>query len=242
MAHSNFDQPTRQMAEYAISLKYSSIPIQAVESTIRHLVDAIGCAIGAISSRPALVAHKIAATAMSNSGSSVFGLDTKTIPEFAAFANTAMIHFLDFNDTGIGGHPSDMIPAILALAEPEKASGEKVVQAIYAAYEVVACLRRSGLYGTKLRRRHVDHVQSIFGSVVGAGMILELDFEQMANAISLAITPNIPMRVFKTGELSDWKGCAGAHCAMMGVFASRLAKEGLTGPNRPFEGFSGFYG
>ena len=72
-------------------------------------------------------------------------------------------------------------------------------------------------------------------------MIYDLDYEQIANAISLAITPNIPMRIVRTGELSDWKGCASAHSAMMGVFAARLAKEGLTGPNKPFEGFAGLY-
>jgi 2-methylcitrate dehydratase len=236
-----FDKPTRQMAKYAVGLDFNSISRSAVESTIRHLLDSIGCALGAQSSRPAAVARRVAATVSSNAGASVFGLNTKTAPEFAAFANAVMIRYLDYNDTGIGGHPSDMIPSILALAEPIHASGQKVIKAIFAAYEVVACLRRAGLYGNRLRKRHVDQVQSVLGSVVGAGIMLDLEFEQMANAISLAITPNIPMRVVRTGELSDWKGCATAHCSMMAVFAARLAKEGLTGPNRPFEGVAGLY-
>lgn len=234
-----FDKPTRQMATYAVGLDFSSIPRSAVESTIRHLLDSIGCAFGTQSSRPAAVARRMAVAASSNAGASVFGLNTKTTPEFAAFANTVMIRYLDYNDTGIGGHPSDMIPSILALAEPLHASGQKVIKAIFAAYEVVACLRRAGLYGNRLRKRHVDQVQSVLGSVVGAGVMLDLEFEEMANAISLAITPNIPMRVVRTGELSDWKGCATAHCSMMAVFAARLAKEGLIGPNRPFEGVAG---
>lgn len=49
------------------------------------------------------------------------------------------------------------------------------------------------------------------------------------------------MRVVRTGVISDWKGCATAHCAMMAVFAARWAKEGLTGPCEPFEGIAGFY-
>lgn len=238
-----FDKPTQQIAKYAIDLNYSSISPSAVASIVRHLLDAIGCAFGAQSSRPAAIARKIAATAATsdNAGASVFGLNAKTMPEFAAFANTVMIRYLDYNDTGIGGHPSDMIPSILVLAEPVHASGQKVIKAILAAYETVAGLRRGGLYGTKLRKKHIDQVQSVVGSVVGAGIMLDLEFEQMANAISLAITPNIPMRVVRTGELSDWKGCATAHCSMMAVFAARLAKEGLTGPNKPFEGAAGLY-
>jgi 2-methylcitrate dehydratase len=132
-----------------------------------------------------------------------------------------------------------MIPAVLAVAEPRRVGGQEVIRAIFAEYEVVAALRRGGFHA--LRKRHVDQVQSVLGSAVGAGMILGLDVDQMANALSLAITPNIPLRVVRTGVLSDWKGCATAQGAMMGVFAARLAHEGLTGPPEPFAGIAGFY-
>jgi 2-methylcitrate dehydratase len=234
-----FDKPTCQLSEYAVRLSYDSLTQSTVDSVIMHLLDSIGCALGARSSHPAKVARKIAATATSEFGSSVLGLSTKTIPEYAAFANTVMIRYLDYNDTGIGGHPSDMIPSILALAEPMQASGKDVIKAIHAAYEVVRSLRRAGFF--MLRKKHIDQVQSVLGSVVGAGVVLGLNLEQMANAVSLAITPNIPMRVVRTGMLSDWKGCATAHGSMMAVFAARLAQEGLTGPCEPFAGIAGFY-
>lgn len=236
-----FDRTTRQLASYAVNLEYDSITHAAIESVIRHFLDAIGCALGSLHSHPADIACKLAVTATSNTGATVFGLRTKTTAEYAAFANAVMIRYLDYNDTGIGGHPSDMISSILALAELTHTSGKKVIKAIFAAYEVVAALRRSGLYGDRLKKRHIDQVQSVIGSVIGAGIILDLKFDEMANAISLAITPNIPMRVARTGELSDWKGCATAHASMLAVFAARLAKEGLTGPGKPFEGPAGFY-
>ena len=74
MSKYEFDQPTRQMAEYAVGLNYNSISRSAVKSTVRHLLDAIGCAIGAQNSRPALVTQQIAATATSDIGASVIGL------------------------------------------------------------------------------------------------------------------------------------------------------------------------
>ncbi|NWG73398.1 MAG: MmgE/PrpD family protein [Rubrivivax sp.] len=61
----------------------------------------------------------------------------------------------------------------------------------------------------------------------------------MAHAISLAITPSVPPRVTRTGVISDWKGCATAHCAMTAVFAARLAQQGLTGPSQPIDGAGG---
>jgi 2-methylcitrate dehydratase len=229
------------MAEYAVRLTCESLAPRSVQAATRHLIDSVACALGAMDSRPAKVARAIAGTASSTFGASVFGLPHRTTPEYAAFANAVMVRFLDFNDTGIGGHPSDMIPAVLALAEPLHSTGKDVIRAIHAEYEIVAALRRGGLTGYTLRRRHVDQVFSVLGGAVGAGMILGLDLPRMANAIALAITPNIPLRVTRTGVISDWKGCATAHCAMTAVFAARLAREGLTGPSEPFEGIAGLH-
>lgn len=171
------DAPTRRMAEYAVGLRAEPPPPAAIRAVTRHLIDSIACALGALAAPPVGVARRIAATARSDFGASVIGSPARTTPEYAAFANTVMVRYLDYNDTGIGGHPSDMIPAVL-------------------------------------------------GGVVGAGMILDLDLAAMANAISLAITPNIPMRVTRTGELSDWKGCATAHCALSAVLAARWPERG----------------
>jgi 2-methylcitrate dehydratase len=201
------DTPTRAMAEYAVTLTHESLTPQSIQAATRHLIDSVACALGALDSRPAKVARTIADTASSTFGASVFGLPHRTTPEYAAFANTIMVRYLDFNDTGIGGHPSDMIPAVVALGEPLHVSGKDIVRAIHAEYEIVAALRRGGF---SLRDRHVDQVQSVLGGVVGAGIILGLDLPRMANAISLAITPNIPLRVTRTGMISDWKGCATA--------------------------------
>lgn len=235
------DEPTRRIAEYAAFLEYDALSLSSTQAATRHLIDSVACALGALDSRPASVARAIAGTASSDCGASVFGLPLTTTPEYAAFANTAMIRFLDYNDTGNGGHPSDMIPAILALAEPRRASGRDVIKAMHAAYETYAAIRRGGLHGNILRKKHVDQLYAIFGAVVGAGVVLGLDVPRMANAIALAITPNVPLRVTRTGVISDWKGCATAHCAMASVFAARLAEKGLTGPSRPFEGLAGLY-
>ncbi len=234
------DATTTALVDYATGQSGEPLPLHVCRAAKRHLIDSVACALGALDSRPARVARSIAGTASSRLGASVFGLEEKTTPEYAAFANTVMIRHLDYNDTGNGGHPSDMIPAALALAEPLQASGDTLLRAIHVEYETVAALRRGGLYGDALRKRHIDQVWTVLGGVLGASVILGLDRQQTAHAIAIALTPNIPLRVARSGMLSDWKGCATAHCAMMAVFAARLAKEGLTGPEAPFAGISGF--
>lgn len=234
-----FDAPTRHLSEFVTGLDALALAPAAVRAATRHLIDAVGCALGAIDAHPAVVARDIAATAPCAGGASVFGLPATTAPEYAAFANTAMVRYLDYNDTGHGAHPSDTIPAVLALAEGVRASGRTVVAGMHAAYETYAAVRRGGLYGDVLRRKHVDQIVASLGGAVGASVVLGLDARRAANAISLALTPSVPLRVTRTGTVADWKGCATAHCAMTSVFAARLAARGLTGPARPFEGIGG---
>jgi len=57
----------------------------------------------------------------------------------------------------------------------------------------------------------------------------------------LAVTPNVPTRQTRVGELSMWKGCATAGAAKNGVFAALLASRGMTGPPDPFEGLDGIW-
>jgi 2-methylcitrate dehydratase len=63
----------------------------------------------------------------------------------------------------------------------------------------------------------------------------------MANAVSLALAPNMALAQSRRGHLSIWKGCAGANASRNAVFAATLAKEGFTGPTAVFEGNGGLW-
>jgi 2-methylcitrate dehydratase len=68
-----------------------------------------------------------------------------------------------------------------------------------------------------------------------------LSRDQMANAVSLTLVPHVPLRVTRTGNLSMWKGAATAAAMHSALFATRLARLGMTGPELPFEGVSGLW-
>jgi 2-methylcitrate dehydratase len=57
--------------------------------------------------------------------------------------------------------------------------------------------------------------------------------------VSLALMPNVPLRVVRTGQLTHWKGCAAPHAAAMAMWAARLARAGMTAPMDPFHGVDG---
>ena len=77
-------------------------------------------------------------------------------------------------------------------------------------------------------------------TALGAGKVMGLSREQMANALGLAIVANICLRETRQGDISNWKGFAGPNGSRNGLFAALLAKQGITGPPKPFEGRAGF--
>jgi 2-methylcitrate dehydratase len=235
------DATTRRLAGYVNRLTFGDLTQNAVHETKRRLVDAIGCAIGGYSSEPAAIARSMAAETSGRAPAHVLGSGEATTMEMGAFANTVMIRYLDCNDTYVSkgsGHPSDMMGAVLAVADAQRASGADTLLAIAAAYEVFTAM--ADVVG--LRDRGWDQgVFVVLGAAAGAAKLLRLDETQTANALEIAITASIPTRQTRAGELSMWKGCATAAAGRAGVFAALLAQKGMTGPTAAFEGKHGLW-
>ena len=235
------DKTTELISSYARSLTFDDLGPEVVHQAKRTLIDTLGCAMGGFSSQPALIARDMALRVSSAIPSRLLGTGSYSSSEMAAFANGVMLRYLDCNDAYFspgGGHPSDMIPASLAPAGLAGCDGPTFLTSIVLAYEVFCRLSDQVVAG------NMGWDQGIFG-VIGAacaaGKVMGLDQEQMGHAISLAIVPNLPLAVTRTGELSMWKGCATASATKAGVFAAQLAAGGMTGPSEPFEGRGGLW-
>lgn len=232
-----------RLARYTANLTYEQIPQAALQEAKRRIIDALGCAMGAIScnAEPALIARKVATLSSCPDGSTVLTTRHKTSPDLAAFASGVMIRYLDFNDTYLSkepAHPSDNISAILAVAEAEKRTGKDILTAIVLAYEIQCRLCDAA----SIRARGWDHVTyGSFSAGLAAGKLYGLSERQLVHVQGLAATPNNALRQTRVGELSHWKGCAFANAARNAVFAAMLAKHGMTGPSEIFEGEMGFW-
>ena len=235
------DKTTQKLADYVASLSFDQLPANAVRQAKKCLIDTIGCGIGGYSSEPVAIARRIAARNTGQPAASVLGSGALTSMEMAAFVNTAMVRYLDCNDTFISkgsGHPSDMIPACLAVAEAHRASGKDALVSIAAAYEVFTALADV----VNLREGGWDQgLFVVLGSAAGAAKLLRLTYEQTGNALAIAVSSNVATRQTRSGELSMWKGCATAAATRAGVFAALLAHEGMTGPTAAFEGRHGVW-
>jgi len=228
-----------RLATYAAELKFEDFDAATVERIKTHVIDTIGCGIGAFDERPVRICREIALAVPG--GATVIGTNRKTTAELAAFANGAACRYLDFNDAYVARvaiHPSDHIAACLAVAETERASAKELIAAIMVAYEV-SCRLVDAL---DISSRGWDPpVFSLPAVALAAGKLMKLPPDRLAQAVNLAINDHIPMAQTRVQTLSDWKGLADAEAGRNAVFAATLARGGLTGPAPIFEGESGFF-
>ena len=235
------DKTTGLLSEYSCSLAYEDLDGDTIHQVKRTLIDTLGCAMGGYLSEPAKMARTLAGSIAGSPSARVLGTQGYSSLDMAAFANGCMIRYLDCNDSYFspgGGHPSDMIAAVLAVADAYGRNGQDVITATALAYEVFCRLSDqvvTGDYGWD------QGMFSIVGATCAAGALMRLEQEAMAHAISLALAPNLPLGVTRTGELSMWKGCATASATRAGIFAAQLASLGMAGPGEPFEGRRGLW-
>ncbi len=236
------DRTTEMLSAYACGLTYEELGPEVVEQVKRTLADTMGCAIGGYDSEPAEIARSLAEGVGGGSmPSRVLGTAHSATPDLAAFANGVAVRYLDCNDSYFspgGGHPSDMIPAVLAVADPLQSDGPMAIVAVTLAYEVFCRLSDEVVAGDL---GWDQGIFSVIGAVCGVARVMGLSREQTGNAISLAVSPHLPLGVTRTGELSMWKGCAAASASRSAVFAALLAAKGMTGPSEPFEGRRGLW-
>ena len=225
------DRPTQQIVDYSTSLTNANLDDHARHAIKRRLVDTIACALAAYPTPPATAARSLASIAVSDPPAHVLISGAPTSPDHAAYAGAFGVRYWDLNDTYLhGGHPSDTIPGILAIAETINATGLDTLLAIAVAYETFCALSDApGPVGTSAVGRIA------IASAVGASRLLGFDRERTANAVSLAAVSTISHGVRSHGALTSWRAGQAGNAARSGIFAALAAQHGLEGPHEPFQ-------
>ncbi len=228
------------LAEFVVHTRYEDISQEARQELKIRVLDSLGCAIGALEGPPL---NMIRAQLEDFGGKPLVTLigGDKTAPDRAAFYNSALVRYLDYNDTylakGESCHPSDNLGAVLAASEYARKNGKEFLTALAVAYQVQCRLSDVA----PVRKRGFDHTtQGSYAVPAGVARALSLNPAQTANAIAISGTAFNALRVTRTGSLSNWKGLAYPNTAFGATHAAFLAMRGITGPLEVFEGNKGF--
>jgi 2-methylcitrate dehydratase PrpD len=233
--------PTAQLAAFAADLRFAAIPASVVRKTEDLLVDWFGSTLAGHGSRPVDSITRFALSMGPQCGpSEVIIKRVCTSPYLAAMANAAASHVAEQDDVHNGSvfHPATVVfPAAVAVAQALGASGQQLLTAAVAGYEVGIRV------GEFLGRSHykVFHTTGTAGTLAAAaavGNLLALDAAQMQHAFGSAGTQSAGLWEFLR-TAADSKQLHTAHAAGAGLMAAYLAKDGFTGAAQIFEGPQG---
>ncbi len=232
---------SRQIAEFAIKLKYEDLPEEVVHEVKRYLYDSIGCAFGGYHTKDVNIIRDIYKDIGGKNESTIIGFGDKIPAVNATLVNSLMIRALDFNDIywkEDPSHPSDIIPAALSVGEMVGASMREVITGIILAYEFEQRLCEFASPGVRERKWHHATLTQFVSPIV-AGKLLGLNENQMVNAIGINGSHNHTIGCPTAGKLTMMKNTVDPMAVQAGVFAALLAQKGFSGTETVFEGKEG---
>ena len=211
------------------------------------VLDAVAVGLGTRDHPAAVTARRHVDTYLAHGDDvGVWGSGKSSSLEGAILANTVPLRCFDFNDvlhgrSGQGGHPSDVIPGLMAVAEWQQASGRALVEAVITTFDAIKFLfdnlKVSGWDYTNLTG---------LGAVAGIAALMGLDDEQGGNALGIFATSHLSTDQLESGDLSSsgnltmWKRFNGAEAVMGALRACQLASSGVEAPTNSLLGDDGF--
>lgn len=243
------DEPLPREEQLAHKIAQVAVDPVAVEDDVvdmivNRVIDNAAVAAASLTRRPVSAARSQALShpvSANGYGGTVFGVpnETRTSPEWAAWANGVAVRELDYHDTFLAAeysHPGDNIPAILAVAQHVGADGAALVRGLATGYEIQVDLVRA----ISLHKHKIDHVAHLGPSAAaGIGTLLGLDVDTISQAVAQALHTTTATRQSRKGEISSWKAHAPAFAGKMAVEAVDRAMRGETSPSPIYEGEDG---
>ncbi len=229
---------TSTLTDFILSTNYNQIPGKVIEQAKLCFTDFLGVTLRGSETQSGIIVNNVI---NEGSQSTVIGHGKASVME-ASLANGISAHALDLDDGHRHAHVHPgacVIPAALSLCEFHKKSGKEFISSIIVGYQVAITL---GMIVNPMHRNrgfHSTGTCGTLGAAAAASKALDLDEDQIINALGLAGTQ-------AAGLLeTDHSGSMGKHlhagrAAQSGVLSALLAQRGFTGAETILESNEGF--
>ena len=236
---------TEKFAEFCTEIRYENLSSDVIKRTKLLILDTVGIIIRArhdAESTASLVAA-IDRLEMSNGSCQVFSDKNSYSPSAAALLNGTLAHSLDFDDTHAEAslHSSaPILSAALAAAQMNKSSGQELITACVAGYEIQIRLGLAGGSSAHYKKGfHPTATCGVFGAVASAGYLMGLTKDQFVSAFGIALSQSAGSMQFLTDGAWTKRSHVG-QAAQNGLNCATMAAEGFKGPSQAFEGQWGY--
>ena len=230
-------------ADYFCAGKFEQIPPEVVHKSKLLMIDLVGVAIAGLKMDFPKMMIEYLADLQGKPEATLFGSSTKVPALHAALGNGVSGHALDMDDGyRFGGVHAGVavIPAALAYAEANKASGQSLLLSVIMGYEIVNRISKAMNPSHLSRGFHTTGTLGVLGAAAACGVLGGLNKEQMASAMSIAALQGAGLLQILT-EGAMVKPLHPGKAAMAGVLSVDLAKRGANGPVTALEGQKGLF-
>jgi 2-methylcitrate dehydratase PrpD len=235
------------LARHIRASAWEDLPAEARKVTARAVMDAVGVMMAASGLGEGCGAFIDLARASGGEygPSTVLGCGFGTSPVMAAFANGAMAHAIDFEDTHDATlvHPhATVVPAALAIAEYlGDVSGREFLTAVAIGADLSCRLALGLAESVEKRGYYFIPMLGAYGAAAAAAKLLGLDESQIEQSLALASCQAVYSDALVAYPPSHLRAVRDAFGAKAGVTAALLARSGVQAFASPIEGPGGLY-
>jgi 2-methylcitrate dehydratase PrpD len=240
--HSAFDS----LAEYVAGAMSRPLPPAVHEKTRFHILDTIAAMVTGSRLTPGEAIINFIRTQGGTPEASVIGSSIVTTAINAAMTNGMLGHADETDDSHAPSltHPGcAIVPASLAVAERQDASGEDLVRAVAVGYDVSSRVARlMGGIDARGMHSHATHTMGpMFGSAAAAAALLGLDARGVRYTLAYTAQQASGITSWARDKEHIEKAFVFAgNGARSGVTSALFVASGMTGEENAFDGEHGF--
>lgn len=218
-----------QIGDYVAQLAYDDLPAPAADHAKWVLLDAIGAAIASWDTAWSLAVYNTVRKKAGSPESTIFYFGNKVPDMNAALVNAMFIQSMDLNDDLSGIHTGGILPpTAMAVGEPLFSTGKEIITSIVIGYDIASRLAEAINSQALFEQGYQPSaILGGFAAVASACKLHKLGTPQIANAFGISGSyAGGTIEFLKEG--TDTKRFNIAKSTQAGIFATHLAKEGLT--------------
>lgn len=238
----------RELAKFIVSTNYEDIPEYAIETQKKSIIDQTAITLGAATlgygcDQMVQLAKELASDGKEEA--TVVGYDFKLPAAWAAFANGAMAHALDFGDMQMYAHVhsnASPYPAGIAVAERlGNVTGKQLLTALVIGSEVACRISLGVRQDLEKFGFYMPTIYTSFGATATVCKLLGLNEDQCVDALTFNLCQTTCSAELINSGQTPVRGIREAFASRNAVVAAYMAQKGLKGFDAPLEGDLGFY-
>ena len=233
------DTLSRRLARFVVTTRFQNLPSPIVAAWKTIVLDSLAVGFVGSTDRLARSMNQVARTLGGTAECTVMNSTYRTDVGRAAWLNGTLIGTPQSDSPSNAHAASNVVPAIMAIAERDHLDGKAFLTALILGGEVGGRIESASVDVESRRGFHNPAVQGPFSAAAAVGKLLGFDEDTMVHALGIAGSSSAGLQEFAF-EGGDMKATHLGRAAQLGLESALLARRSA-GPSTVLEGPFGYF-